>query len=230
MISIEKVNLVIAEKPLDFREVLERRLFSRIKLKSQTKNLLTDINIQLSDGDIVGLVGPNGCGKTTLLRVLSGIYEPTTGRVKIQGGTRSLLNLTWCLYEDLTGYENIEVIARNYGIYDKVIFESLTRDVESFSELGIYLSRPVRTYSEGMRLRLAFAVATYGKTDNLFIDEVVSVGDRAFVKKAEQRFLNIAKSSKISVISTHNESIINDWCNVKIEMNQGRIVNYEKMY
>jgi ABC-type polysaccharide/polyol phosphate transport system ATPase subunit len=200
-------------------------LVNPLNRTSTTYPLLADVSLKIGRGEIVGVVGPNGSGKTSLLRLLAGVYEPTSGAVHRVGRVRPLLNLSYCLFEDLSGRDNIEVIARNYGMYERSNAERLVADVIDFSELGEQIDRPVRTYSDGMRLRLCFAVLTHGAVENVVIDEVVSVGDTGFSQKAKARLNNFLLKADCVIVSSHSTEMIDSWCTRKIEMKGGRVVS-----
>lgn len=183
---------------------------------------LRDITLDINAGDRVGLVGHNGAGKTTLLRMLAGIYEPTIGTFRSSGRVTSLLDVTLGLDYEATGYENILIRGLILGA-SKAEMKRLTPEIAEFSELGDYLSMPVRTYSSGMVLRLAFSIVTSVEADILLMDEWLSVGDAAFVAKAEERMKSFVGRASIMVLASHNPQIINDLCNVKITLEHGTL-------
>ena len=183
---------------------------------------LRDVTLDIQAGDRVGLVGHNGAGKTTLLRLLAGIYEPTAGSFRTQGRVTSLLDLTLGLDYEATGYENIVLRGLILGA-SKAEMLRLTPSIAAFSELGDYLDMPVRTYSSGMVLRLAFAIVTSVHADILLMDEWLSVGDAAFVEKAEKHMMDFVGKADILVLASHNAKIIEDLCNVIVEMEHGSV-------
>lgn len=188
---------------------------------------LQDISLNISAGDRVGLVGHNGAGKTTLLRMLAGIYEPTIGSFESSGRVTSLLDVTLGLDYEATGYENILIRGLILGA-SKSEMKRLTPTIAEFSELGDYLSMPVRTYSSGMVLRLAFSIVTSVQADVLLMDEWLSVGDAAFVAKAEERMKSYVGGASIMVLASHNPKIINDLCNVKVTLEHGVITDVQR--
>lgn len=187
-------------------------------------NALVDVDLRIAAGDRVGLVGHNGAGKTTLLRVLAGIYEPTAGTLCVEGNVTSLIDVTLGMDHEATGYENIVLRGLTLGLTRKQM-RQMTPEIKAFSGLGDYLSMPVRTYSSGMVLRLAFSIVTCVRPEILLMDEWLSVGDAEFVANAESRLRQLVDHASIMVIASHNPKIIDDLCNIKIRMEQGRVVD-----
>lgn len=184
---------------------------------------LKDINLELNEGDRLGIIGHNGSGKTTLLRVLSGIYEPTEGSVSIAGKVSTLTDITLGMNDEASGYDNI--VAR--GIFMGMTFKEIhskVKEIEEFSELGVYLHLPVRTYSAGMMLRLAFAVSTCKSPEILILDEMIGAGDANFIDKAKERTERMIKEVKIMVLASHNMDILRQFCNKAIKLEKGQIV------
>lgn len=187
-------------------------------------NALSDVSLHIKAGDRVGLVGHNGAGKTSLLRMLAGVYEPSRGRLQVEGRITSLIDVTLGMDHEATGYDNIMLRGLILGLSKKKIKE-ITPDIEEFSGLGEYLSMPVRAYSSGMVLRLAFSIVTCVHPDILLMDEWLSVGDAEFVSKAEERLQQMVDKASILVIASHNAQIISRLCNVQIRLAHGRIVD-----
>lgn len=187
---------------------------------------LSGIDLELRPGDRVGLWGHNGAGKTTLLRVLAGAYTPTEGTAKIDGSVTSLINLSLGLEQEATGYENIALRLMMMG-RNPAEAKNVTAYVESFSELGDFLSLPIRTYSSGMLLRLAFAISTTVTPEILLMDEWLSVGDTEFVSKAEQRLDELLDQTEILVIASHSPELLKRRCNRILMLEHGVIVNQE---
>ena len=184
---------------------------------------LRDISLELTDGDRLGLIGHNGAGKSTLLRVLAGIYEPPSGRAQIKGTVASLTDITMGMNLEATGYENIVLRGVFLGLRVKEV-RRMIPDIEAFTELGEFLKLPLRTYSSGMMLRLAFAVTTAVIPEILIMDEMIGAGDAAFVVKATARLNQMISSSRILVIASHNVETIRGFCNRAALMETGRIV------
>lgn len=183
---------------------------------------LDDVSFTLKDGDRVGLVGHNGAGKSTLLRALSRVYEPTSGYAQIEGEIGSLVDISLGIDAEATGRENIFIRGALLGLRRKEI-ENRFDEIVDFSELGSFVDMPVRTYSSGMHLRLAFAVATIIRPEILLMDEWLSVGDAAFNAKAELRLTNLVQSSKILVIASHSRELIERTCNRAFWFEHGRL-------
>ncbi|MFB1487477.1 MULTISPECIES: DUF29 family protein [unclassified Thiocapsa] len=184
---------------------------------------LQDINLKLESGDRIGLVGHNGAGKTTLLRVLGGIYEPNEGRVSIHGSTVPLFDISLGMDPESTGYENILLRGLYLGLSRSQMRERLD-EIADFTELGDFLNLPIRTYSAGMRMRLAFAVSTSVAPDILLIDEGIGAGDAAFLEKASQRLKLFTEQVSIIVLSSHSEALISKMCTKAVLMEHGRVV------
>ena len=187
---------------------------------------LDNLSFSFEVGARVGLVGHNGSGKTTLLRVLSGVYAPVRGELKVQGKIASLLDVSLGLDPDATGFENIYLRGILDGLKPAKIRHKID-EIADFSELGDYLNLPVRTYSSGMMLRLAFAISTSVEADILIMDEWLSVGDAEFRAKAAQRLETLVGKASILVVASHDSQLIERICNRKINLEHGRIVSDE---
>jgi len=184
---------------------------------------LQDINLSLRDGERVGLVGHNGAGKTTLLRVLGGIYEPNCGRVALQGSTVPLFDISLGMDQESTGYENIMLRGLFLGLTRKQIRAQMD-EIAEFTELGDFLNLPIRTYSAGMQMRLAFAISTSVAPDILLLDEGIGVGDAAFLQKAGERLQRFTEQVSIIVLSSHSDELVSSMCEKSVLMEHGRIV------
>lgn len=187
---------------------------------------LDQLSFDMNDGDRVGLVGQNGSGKTTLLRVIAGVYEPTEGHIAINGHIASLLDISMGLEPEATGYENIVLRGLMMGIKPKEIRKKIP-DIAEFSELGEYLGMPLRTYSSGMVMRLAFSVSTNIEPEILIMDEWLSVGDANFVEKAENRLQELLKKTPILIIASHSPELISKLCNKVMKLANGRLLAVE---
>ena len=177
----------------------------------------------IKEGDRVGLLGHNGSGKTTLLRVLAGVYEPTIGTVEVTGKVAPMLSIMLGMDMEATGLENIYLRGVVMGMKPGQI-EPLVDEICEFSELGDYVHMPVRTYSSGMAMRLAFAVSTSVPADIILMDEWLSVGDAAFAAKAQVRLTRLIEQAKILVIASHDENLIRNYCNRVFRLEHGRMI------
>ncbi|MDX2227180.1 MAG: ABC transporter ATP-binding protein [Verrucomicrobiae bacterium] len=183
---------------------------------------LRDVDLDLQAGDRVGLIGPNGSGKTSLLRLLAGIYEPTGGQITVTGQTASLLDVNLGLDHESTGYENIFIRGCMLG-FSRAQIEERIDEVIGLSGLGEFLDLPIRTYSVGMQYRLAFSVFTLVQSDILLLDETIGVGDEAFVSRVHDRVNRWLTQSRIFILSAHSPPLIRKFCNKILWMQQGRI-------
>jgi O-antigen export system, ATP-binding protein len=197
----------------------------RIGLTEKGKTIvrsLDKINLDISSNERVGLLGHNGAGKSTLLRVLSGVYKPCSGQAEIAGNVGSLIDISLGIDGEATGMENIFLRAALLGISREKIKKNLESIIE-FSELGDFINMPVRTYSTGMHLRLAFSVSTMISPQILLMDEWLSVGDFNFQKKAEERLTNLIDRSEILVLASHSRELLENCCTRVIWLEHGRI-------
>ncbi|OGT60451.1 MAG: sugar ABC transporter ATP-binding protein [Gammaproteobacteria bacterium RIFCSPHIGHO2_12_FULL_45_12] len=183
---------------------------------------LTDISLSISHGDRIGLIGHNGSGKSTMLRLLARIYEPTSGDIKIEGHISPMLDLMQGLETEFTGFENIAIRGTILGLTRKQIANQ-TDEIANLTGLGDYLSMPVRTYSSGMMVRLAFAISTSIQPDILLIDEIFGAGDAEFMKKARSKMISLLNQSSIVVIATHADGLIKEFCNKALLLECGQI-------
>ncbi len=189
---------------------------------------LDNVSFDFSEGDRVGLVGHNGSGKSTLLRVLAGAYKPQSGTVRVEGKVGSMISLTLGMDFEASGYENIRIRGGLMGFSLREI-QSMTQEIVEFSDLGDYIHMPMRTYSSGMAMRLAFALATAGTADIVLMDEWISAGDAEFAEKADRRLLEKLSKAKIMVLASHSEDLIRRHCNRLIRLEHGRIVSAERL-
>jgi ABC-2 type transport system ATP-binding protein/lipopolysaccharide transport system ATP-binding protein len=184
---------------------------------------LDSVSFELAEGDRVGLIGHNGAGKTTLLRVVAGIFEPTVGHARTEGRVMPLFDIMEGMAPDETGIEMIRVRGTLLGLSDQEI-EDRIRDIADFCELGEYISMPVRTYSTGMLLRLAFAITTSVTSEILIMDEFIGTADAAFMERADARLKGFVDRASIMLVATHSDSIVRQWCNKAMLLEHGRMV------
>ena len=183
---------------------------------------LEGLTFSFGDGDRVGLLGHNGAGKSTLLRLLSGVYEPSSGTARVDGVLGSLLDISLGIDHEATGRENIFIRGALLGMSRERVASQLEEIIE-FSELGDFVDMPVRTYSTGMHMRLAFAVSTVVRPEILLMDEWLSVGDESFKHKAEARMSDVVQSTHILVIASHSRELILHTCNRVVWLEHGKI-------
>jgi lipopolysaccharide transport system ATP-binding protein len=183
---------------------------------------LRDISFSLGTGDRLGLIGTNGAGKTTLLRTLAGIYEPTAGRVMVEGSINALLDTQLGMNPELTGRENI-LLRGLYSGLARPRIRQLEEDVQEFAELGAFMDLPVRVYSSGMVVRLGFGLATAINPQVLLMDEWFLAGDARFIAKARERLESVVQGAEILVLSSHQNDAIREWCTRLIWLDHGRV-------
>lgn len=187
-----------------------------------TVQALSHISFTLRAGDRLGLIGGNGAGKTTLLRTLSGIYQPTEGSLSMEGRLISLLDPGQGMNMELTGRENIRLRGNYLGL-TKAESRNLEADVEDFTELKEFLDLPVRNYSSGMVVRLAFGMATAFPPEILLMDEWILAGDAAFMAKAKMRIEAMVENADILVLASHSPSVLAQWTTRLIWLENGQI-------
>ncbi|MEO3472529.1 ABC transporter ATP-binding protein [Roseomonas sp. CAU 1739] len=230
MAGIDAAGLAI-EFPLyhhNARSLKQRILASSgLRLKKDEDNrivvaALRDLAFTIGKGERVALVGPNGAGKTTLLRTIAGVYEPVAGRLRVEGEIGSLIDPAAGMDQLLTGRENVVLRALFRGMTEAQ-GRALAEDVAGFAGLGDFLDVPIRGYSAGMNVRLAFAMATAMTPDILLMDEWFLAGDADFMKKAEERLTHLVSGAEILMIATHDMGIVRKWCTRAIRLEGGRI-------
>ncbi|WP_020664613.1 ABC transporter ATP-binding protein [Amycolatopsis benzoatilytica] len=186
---------------------------------------LRDISLSLREGDRVGLVGHNGAGKSTLLRLLSGIYEPTRGSSRVAGRVAPVFDLGVGLDPEVSGIENILIRGLFLGMSRRDMRKRVD-DIAEFTELGDYLSLPLRTYSAGMRVRLALGVVTTIDPEILLLDEGLGAVDAAFLAKARDRLKDLVRRSGILVFANHSDELLAELCDTAVWMDEGRVRHY----
>ena len=188
--------------------------------RSMERPALSDIGLVIGPGDRLALVGLNGSGKSTLLRLLAGLYPPSSGSVRLSCEATTVFDLA-PLHSDATGRENAALWLRSLGRPAK---HGDLQDIEAFIDIGPAFDRPVRTFSTGMRARLAFALATVDAGELVLVDEIVSAGDFAFVERAKARMARIVASSGASVIASHSDDTLRELCTEGLLIEAGRLV------
>ena len=233
MISIDAENLTIEFPVLgmahrSFRSsLLHRSTGGRIAAdagRAPAVRALDGLSLHLKPGDRLGISGHNGAGKSTLLRALAGIYAPTAGSLRVNGSLSSLLDVSLGMDDNATGRENILMRGVMMGLYPAEMV-GRTDEIAEFSGLGDFLDLPMRTYSSGMRMRLAFAISTAVPADIILMDEWLAVGDAEFQAKATARLSAMIDQSHILVLASHSHDLVRWICNRGIELQAGKIVS-----
>ena len=228
MAKEEENRIVVEHVYKDFKIYMDKANSLKEKMlfwnrnKKETREVLKDINLTIKNGEAVGLIGVNGSGKSTLLKLMTKIIYPNKGKIITNGKLTSLLELGAGFHPDFSGRENIYFNASIFGLTRKQIDEMLN-DIIEFSELGSYIDNPVRTYSSGMYMRLAFAVAINVDADILLVDEVLAVGDQHFQEKCIAKMKELKEQGKTMVFVTHSLGTVKDFCNRAVWLNQGVI-------
>ena len=186
------------------------------------KWVLQDISFHVDPGEAVGIIGINGAGKSTLLKLITGTAQPTTGKVAINGRVAAMLELGMGFHPDFTGRQNVFMAGQLIGLNQQEITE-LMPEIEAFAEIGDYLDQPVRVYSSGMQMRLAFSVATARRPDVLIVDEAMSVGDAYFQHKSFDRIREFRKQGTTLLIVSHDRGAIQSICDRAILLDAGRL-------
>ncbi len=184
--------------------------------------ILREVEFTIEPGEAVGIVGVNGAGKSTLLKMIAGTTQPTCGEIRVAGRVAALLELGMGFHPDFTGRQNVFMAGQLLGMQVEEI-QALMPDIEAFAEIGEAIEQPVRTYSSGMQMRLAFSVATARRPDILIVDEALSVGDAYFQHKSFERIRSFRKAGTTLLIVSHDRSAIQSICDSAILLEQGRM-------
>ena len=218
VLNVYKQFKVNSDKPYTLKE----RLIHSTKNKIENRKILNGINIEIKKGETVALIGTNGSGKSTLLKLMTKIIYPTSGKIITRGKIASLLELGAGFHPDFTGRENIYFNASIFGLSAAEI-DARVQDIIDFSELGEYIDTPVRTYSSGMYMRLAFSVAINVDAEILLIDEILAVGDQHFQDKCFAKLEELKKSDKTIVIVSHSLGAVKKLCTRGIWIYNGEV-------
>jgi lipopolysaccharide transport system ATP-binding protein len=225
-IELEQVNLtfrVRKERSVSLKEFILKRMFLPSKNPVMEVRALQDINLSLSLGDRVGFIGHNGAGKSTMLKLLAGIYQPTSGRRIVEGRISSLFDIALGFEGEANGWENIAYRSYLQGETPRTL-QAKRQAIADFSELGDFLNMPVRFYSAGMMVRLAFSIATAIEPEILLVDEVLSVGDLSFQHKARERMREMMAKARLMVVVSHDLDALPQMCNRAVWMDHGRVM------
>ena len=206
----------------DKANTLKERILFWNRNRHEVREVLSDITLTIKRGETVALVGVNGSGKSTLLKLMTQIIYPDKGTIKTYGKLVSLLELGAGFHPDFSWRENIYFNASIFGLSKKEIDERLD-DIIAFSELGEYIDNPVRTYSSGMYMRLAFSIAINVDAEILLIDEILAVGDQHFQERCYEKMMELKKEGKTMVFVTHSMSAVKKFCDRAVWLSNGRI-------
>ncbi len=207
---------------ITLKEFLIRQLFRRPLPPRVQVHALQDVSLQIKEGQRVGIIGHNGAGKSTLLKLLAGIYPPTKGERVVEGQVSSLFDISLGFEQDANGWENIAYRSYLQGETPKSIRPKI-KPIAEFSELGGFLDIPVRYYSAGMIVRLAFSIATAIDPEILLVDEVLSVGDMAFQNKARDRMREMMAKARLIVVVSHDMDSLRNLCDQIVWLDHGRV-------
>jgi ABC-type polysaccharide/polyol phosphate transport system ATPase subunit len=224
-IELDRVSLTFRVRQhgrITFKEFLVRQMFRRAVNPMIEVRALRDVSLRIKEGERVGIIGANGAGKSTLLKLLAGIYPPSVGRRTVEGRISSLFDLVLGFEPDATGWENIYFRSFLQGETPRSIKAKLP-SIAEFSELGDFLNMPVRYYSAGMLVRLAFSIVTASDPEILLVDEVLSVGDLSFQAKARERMREMMSRARLIVTVSHDLDSMGQYCETAIWMDRGQI-------
>ena len=207
---------------LDKANTIKEKLLFLSRNRKEKREVLKGINLNIKKGEAVALIGTNGSGKSTLLKLMTKILYPNSGTIEINGKLTSLLELGAGFHPDFSGRENIYFNASIFGLTKKEIDEKLN-DIIEFSELENFIDNPIRTYSSGMYMRLAFSVAINVNADILLVDEILSVGDEHFQNKCIEKMLELKQKGMTMVFVTHSMESVKKLCNRAVWLYNGEI-------
>jgi len=212
---------VIQERPDSLRELFSK--FFRHQSQVHDFDAVRDVSFEVPEGQMLGVIGRNGSGKSTLLKIIAGVYRPTAGTVQVRGALAALIELGAGFHHELTGRENILLSGLLMGYSKREMLEREERIVE-FADIGDFIDAPVKQYSSGMYMRLAFSVATEIDPKVLLIDEILAVGDAAFKEKCFERIRRFREADKTILLVTHAMAQVADHCDRAILLDQGSIM------
>lgn len=227
---VTKTYVLHHEKPTLVEQFIHRKV--------ERFTALHDVSLKINKGEKVGIIGPNGSGKTTILKIIAGITKPTLGKVYKCGRVVSLIDLEAGFHPDLNGYQNILLNGSLLGMSQNEIKNQLYNIIH-FADIRQFIDAPLYTYSDGMKLRLGFSIAIHANPDVLILDECIGVGDIEFSKKSVKRLKSFFKKNHTIIVSTHWLEFIKDTCNRVVMLGNGKIIGddttklinrYRKLY
>jgi ABC-type polysaccharide/polyol phosphate transport system ATPase subunit len=221
-ISLKGVGMRFAVSPVNDRSI--QGIFRTLRHRQKKKHVdaVKDITLELGRGERVGLIGPNGAGKSTLLKIMGGIYHPTSGAARIEGRVCPMFEFATGFEMDLSGWDNIRIRCMLLGM-KRAEIEARLPEIAAFSGLGEFLDYPVRTYSVGMFVRLAFSASTAVSPQILLLDEVMGAGDLDFTAKARRRMLDFIEQGEIVVMASHILEQLRDLCQKVVWLDHGSV-------
>jgi ABC-type polysaccharide/polyol phosphate transport system ATPase subunit len=187
--------------------------------------VLDGVSFRVEPGMSLGIIGLNGSGKSSLLRLIAGIYQPSSGLCRVRGKVTTLFSNQLGMVPNATGAENVRILALLLGLRDESI-DDLVKDVAEFSELGEYMNVPIRAYSAGMRTRIGFGVVTSGKPEVLLIDEVFGTGDHSFMAKARARMQQLIGRAGVVILASHSVELLRQYSSHLLWLNRGKVVAF----
>ena len=224
-IELENVGVKFTVRPTrraSLKEVLIRRMLFRPGPPPRRVDALRDVNLRIGEGERLGILGHNGAGKSTLLRLIAGIYPPTSGRRRVEGRISSLFEIAQGFEFEASGWDNIAYRGCLQGETPRSI-QAKMHDIAEFSELGDFLEMPIRCYSSGMMVRLAFAIATAVEPEVLLVDESLGAGDLAFQHKARQRMKDMMAKARLIVLVSHDLTSLAELCGRAVWLDHGQV-------
>lgn len=225
-ISLENADLLYPSSPYNAFSIKD--LVCNV-MKQRNIKLIKDVHaingmsLKIGEGERVGIIGRNGAGKSTLLKAIAGIYPLSNGSVDVRGTIRSLFELNLGFDFEATGRENIMYRGLLLGEHPQIVREK-TKEIIEFADIGEFIDYPVKTYSAGMQVRLAFSISTSIRGDIILLDEVIGAGDASFFKKARQRITELIESAKILVLVSHDFNSVREFCTRVIWIEKGQII------
>ena len=225
--SIVVEHVYLTYRLLNSVSIKQRFMYTRGKQKPRIESFLAlkDVSFTVNKGDTVGIIGSNGAGKSTLLKTLAGVFQPDSGKIEIFSDSVSLLTLGAGFEPDLSGIENIYLNGVLLGFKRKQIDEKI-QEIIDFAGIGDFIYKPLRTYSSGMRARLAFAISSNIEPEILLLDEVLGVGDEEFREKSQNKIRDLIKSQRTVVLVSHSMTTIRELCDQVLWLEHGEVMGY----
>lgn len=223
MLSVEHVTMKF-RMPNDKVESLKETVIAMLsgRLKYEEFTVFEDVSFDVKKGEVVGIIGKNGAGKSTLLKIVSGVLKPTKGQVTSNGNIVPMLELGAGFDPELTGRENIYLNGSILG-YDEQFLQEQYQEIVDFSELGDFINMPIRNYSSGMMMRLAFSIATVVSPEILIVDEILAVGDEGFQNKSKERMLELMGGGTTVLFVSHSLEQIQEMCNRVVWLDEHKV-------